>query len=99
MRILLDTNAYSALLRGHDEVAVRVRRAREVVLSTVVIGELQFGFRNGTRFERNMSELETFLSSPFVTVANVSLTTADRFARIAAILRRKGTPVPTGFYP
>ena len=45
MRILLDTNAYSALMRGHDEVADRVRRAEQVVFSTVVAGELLLGFR------------------------------------------------------
>ena len=50
MRLLLDTNAYSGLVRGHDSVAMRVRRAEELILSTVVAGELLFGFRNGTQF-------------------------------------------------
>jgi predicted nucleic acid-binding protein len=49
MKILLDTNAYSALLRGHDEVADRVRRAEQIVFSTVVAGELLLGFRLGAR--------------------------------------------------
>ena len=33
MKVLLDTNAYSAMMRGHAEVARRVRDAEEVVLS------------------------------------------------------------------
>lgn len=95
MKILLDTNAYTALFRGHKGVAARVRRATDVLLSTVVAGELLFGFRNGNRFEANREELEDFLASPYVALLPVTLVTADRFARIAAALRRKGRPLPT----
>jgi predicted nucleic acid-binding protein len=95
MTILLDTNAYSALLRGHDEVAHRVRRAERIVFSTVVAGELLLGFRLGTRLKKNMAELDAFLESPYVSLVSVTLTTADRFARIAAALRAKGRPIPT----
>lgn len=95
MKILLDTTAYSALMRGHDEVADRVRRAERVVFSTVVAGELLLGFRLGTRLKRNMADLEAFLKNPYVSLVSVTLTTADRFARIAATLRSKGRPIPT----
>jgi tRNA(fMet)-specific endonuclease VapC len=95
MRILLDTNAYSALLRGHDDVADRVRRAEQVVFSTVVAGELLLGFRLGARLKKNMAELDAFLENPYVSLVPVTLTTADRFARIAAALRAKGRPIPT----
>ena len=95
MRILLDTNAYSALMRGHDEVAGRVRRAERVVFSTVVAGELLLGFRLGARLTKNMAELDAFLDNPYVSLVPVTLTTADRFARIAAALRAKGRPIPT----
>ena len=95
MRILLDTNAYSALLRGHDDVADRVRRAEQVVFSTVVAGELLLGFRLGSRLKKNMAELDAFLENPYVSLVSVTLTTADRFARIAAALRAKGRPIPT----
>jgi predicted nucleic acid-binding protein len=40
VKILLDTSAYSALMRGQAEVAGRVRQAETVMLSTVVAGEL-----------------------------------------------------------
>jgi tRNA(fMet)-specific endonuclease VapC len=95
MRILLDTTAYSALMRGHDQVADRVRRAERVVFSTVVAGELLLGFRLGTRLKKNMAELEAFLDNPYVDLVPVTLTTADRFGRIAAALRAKGRPIPT----
>ena len=95
MKILLDTNAYSAMMRGHAEVARRVRDAEQVVLSAVVIGELLFGFRLGTRLQKNLEELDAFLGNPYVTAAAVTRSTADRFARVAAALRAKGRPIPT----
>ena len=95
MKVLLDTNAYSALMVGDESVARLVRSASVIFLSTVVVGELQAGFRHGSRFERNQQGLESFLSNPFVHVIDVSLTTADRFGRITAALRAKGRPIPT----
>src|SRR6266536_2774429 len=55
MKVLLDTNAYSALMRGHADVADRVRRAEHVLLSTIVAGELLFGFRAGGRLRKNLA--------------------------------------------
>jgi len=95
VKVLLDTNAYTALFRGHEGVAARVRRAEQVLVSVVVAGELFFGFRNGSRYEANRAELEDFIASPYVALLPVTLVTSDRFGRIAAALRRKGRPLPT----
>ena len=95
MRLLLDTNAYAALFRGNEAVARRVRRAEEVLISAIVTGELLFGFRNGSRYEANARRLDDFLASPYVTFLPVTFITADRFARVAASLRRKGRPLPS----
>jgi predicted nucleic acid-binding protein len=95
MRVVLDTNVYSALMKGHVGVAERVRRAEQVLFSAIVVGELLFGFRAGTRYERNLEELESFLSHPMVEFLVVSKITADRFGRIASSLRKKGKPIPT----
>jgi tRNA(fMet)-specific endonuclease VapC len=95
VKILLDTSAYSALMRGQAEVVDRVRRVEEIVLSTVVAGELLFGFRAGARSDENQRQFRRFLDSPYVSVLPVSLVTADRFARIGASLRAKGRPIPT----
>ncbi len=78
MKVLLDTNAYSALMRGDSSVANRVRKSADVLMSAVVVGELLFGFRNGSRYAKNVKELETFLQNPYVTFVPVSWTTADR---------------------
>ena len=82
-------------MRGNHEVADHVRRAEAVIISAVVVGELLFGFRVGSREARNRKQLEVFLDDPHVEFLPISFTTADRFARIAALLRRKGRPIPT----
>ena len=95
MRVLLDTNAYTALFRGDQAVAERVRRTDHVLMSTVVVGELLFGFRNGSRYETNRRDLEEFIENAYVTLLPVTFITSDRFGRIAAALRRKGRPIPS----
>jgi tRNA(fMet)-specific endonuclease VapC len=42
-----------------------------------------------------MSDLDGFLENRFVEFLPVSYTTADRFGRIAALLRKKGAPLPS----
>ena len=95
MRILLDSNAYSNLKRGHHGVARIVRGSERILMPHVVIGELLYGFRNGSRPERNTRELHAFLDNPYVSIAPTTLTTTDRYARIAAALRARGRPIPT----
>jgi tRNA(fMet)-specific endonuclease VapC len=95
LKRLLDTNAYAGFKRGHQVVAELVRESTELAFSIVVIGELLFGFRNGARPEQNIKELDALMSDVRVEVLPVTRTTADRFGRIAAALRRAGTPIPT----
>ena len=95
MRVLLDSNAYSRLMRGDDQTAAVVRDATEILMSAVVIGELLYGFRNGARFDRNVADLRSFLDNPYVSFVPVGPISADRYSRIAAALRAKGNPIPT----
>ena len=94
LRLLLDTNAYSSLKRGDAEITTMVRRAQQLLMSAVVVGELNSGFRSGSRPEANLQELQEFLASPYVAFLPVNMTTADRFGRISADLRAAGTPIP-----
>ena len=95
MRVLLDSNAYSHLKRGHRRIVDIVRNSEAILLPPVVVGELLYGFRCGSRTERNARELRAFLETPRVSVAAMSLVTADRYSRVAAALRGKGRPIPT----
>ena len=54
-----------------------------------------FGFRNGTKFEENMNDLNKFLQHEIVKFVQIEKITSDRYSRIAAQLKRQGTPIPT----
>ena len=95
MRVLLDSNAYSAFMRGSHEVRELIQSAEEVLLSAVVVGEQLYGFRRGAHFERNLAELRSFLERPYVSFVPVGPVTADRYSRVMAALRAKGRPIPT----
>lgn len=95
MRLLLDTSAYSAFMRGHPEVKLALQRADSIFLNPVVLGELHSGFLCGTRLRRNQEELGRLLASPRVGILEITKETAIRYAFILTTLRRAGTPVPT----
>ena len=94
-RILLDTSGYSAFLRDHDGVVRCVRRASEIKVNPIVLGELHAGFRRGSRLAENLGLLSEFLSSSRVEVLSLDDETAPRYAEVLDYLRRTGTPIPT----
>ncbi|RKX70525.1 MAG: hypothetical protein DRP60_15670 [Spirochaetes bacterium] len=93
-RILLDTNAYSALMKGDTGVLDALSEADEVCLSVFVIGELYYGFNNGNREKQNREELSRFLKKPTVKIVHTTLETAEIFGRLKSNLKKQGTPVP-----
>ena len=94
MKVLLDTSAYLALLRGHQPVLDVMRRSETVAVSAVVLGELYSGFRAGKRWAENTAQLAQFLSKPSVRILDVTEETALRYAQVDVYLRKKGRPIP-----
>ena len=92
---LLDTSAYSAYLRGHDELRSRLQQLDRIVVTPIVLGELNAGFRAGSKRKKNEAELRRFLASPRVEVVPVDAETAERYGAIVHALRTAGTPIPT----
>lgn len=95
MKILLDTNAYVGFKRNVVEMVDFIVSAESIVFSPIVLGELMFGFRNGTRFKENMEDLNSFLDHEVVELVQIGKITSDRYSRIAEQLKRQGTPIPT----
>jgi len=93
-RILIDTNAYSALMGGDGRIADILARHEAILLSPVVIGELYDGFLNGTRDAENREILNRFRDKPRTVCVPISDSTAEWFAEIKRILRKKGRPIP-----
>jgi tRNA(fMet)-specific endonuclease VapC len=94
IRILLDTNAYSAFKRGDARIVDSIARADEILISVPVLGELRVGFKAGTMEKRNLDELEAFLSARRVSVPAITEQTALFYAEIYSGLKRQGTPLP-----
>ncbi len=93
-KILLDTNAYSALLKGDGKVFDVLAKAEMIYMSAVVMGELFAGFRGGSRFMANKSRLEHFLERPQVVLLEVGLETAEVYGTVKDQLKLDGKPVP-----
>lgn len=95
-KILLDTNSYSKLFSATDEQLLEVvQETEKVFLSTIVLGELFFGFIRGKKETQNRALLKKFLHNPAVEVLGVTEETADIYANVMHTLRKKGTPIPT----
>jgi len=95
MKILLDTSAYVGFKRNDADIVEIITGADLILFSVVVLGELLFGFRSGTRFKKNLTELNRFLAHDAVETVSAGKITADRYSRIASQLKRQGTPIPT----
>lgn len=88
MKLILDTNAYVGFKLGYSELVDYLTRAEVIYVSPIVLGELMFGFRNGSRFTENMEELDLFLSHPAVKTILMTDITSDRYSRIALNLKQ-----------
>lgn len=95
MKVILDTSAYVGFKLGHSELVEYITRAFSVLISPIMLGELMLGFRNGSRFDKNMEELNRFLTHPVVETIRLTEITSDRYSRIAAQLKKQGTPIPS----
>ena len=94
-QIMLDTSAYSAFLRGNQQIKLSLQHADEFFLNPIILGEIVAGFIMGTRERKNRTILQEFLSSPRVKIVSIDEETSERYGVITSYLRKKGTPVPT----
>ena len=92
---MLDTSAYAHFKRGNEQASSALRKSPEILLPTVVLGELWAGFEVGSKRDQNRQGLDAFLSSPRVALAPITGETAARYAVIYAYLRVNGRPIPT----
>lgn len=95
MRILLDTNRLTDVLRGDRETVVFVEQSVEVWVPFITMGEIKAGFLGGNRSQNNENLLQRFLQQPGIGVLFPSRETSEYYARLFAQLRKAGTPIPT----
>jgi len=90
VKLALDANAYKALGEGNQQLAEEARTADAVGLPIIVLGELWFGFMNGTKLRQNAATLERFLATPRVRVLELDRQSTRVFGEIATLLRQAG---------
>ncbi len=93
-KVLLDTNAYTALRLGDEAVLDVLGRAETVFMSAIVLGELHAGFKGGSREAANRGELEEFNRRPTVRILHVTQETAEIFGTVKHRLKAAGSPIP-----
>jgi tRNA(fMet)-specific endonuclease VapC len=98
-RYCLDTVAYSHFKRGEARITRMLDRAEWIGVPVIVIGELCAGFAKGSRFQKNLEELDEFLALPIVETLPVDRQTAEMFGEMIDALRRTGRPVPSNSVP
>ena len=94
-KLMLDTSGYSAFKRGQEGALRAIQTHAEILIPTIVLGELLGGFAVGSREDANRRDLDQFLDSPRVAVVPIGPDTAERYASIYARLRAAGRPIPT----
>ena len=94
MRVVLDTNGYSAIARGSRALATLLESADGIIVPAVVVGELMYGFLKGTRCAENEAGLNQFLEQSGVSFQPVTRGIAERYGYVKAALKTRGTPIP-----
>jgi tRNA(fMet)-specific endonuclease VapC len=94
MTVLIDTNAFSELLRGNKFILEYLDKSDSVIMTIIVVAELLAGFKVGSKEKENKIILQDLLSHPKVIVANASLKTASIFSEIKHYLKLNGKPIP-----
>lgn len=91
-KYLLDTNIVIALFAKNAHVENRLKKAAEVFIPAVVIGELFFGAFKSGQLKANTARIEEFAANS--TVLGCGIETGKEYGHIKNLLLKKGCPIP-----
>lgn len=91
-RVVLDTNIVIALFAKEDGVEHHIHEADEVLVPSIVLGELYFGARKSSRSDENIARVQSFAGESVV--LTVDPVTAEIYGRVKNALRLRGRPIP-----
>lgn len=90
---LLDTDIVIGLLEKDPGVIRHLTSsAKEIVVPSIVIGELCYGARKSGRVEANLARVDDFARKSIV--LRCDHRTAQQYGIVKELLRRKGRPIP-----
>lgn len=91
-KYLLDTNILIALFANDANVQTELGQASEILIPSIVFGEIYYGARKSGRVEENVQRVDELLASS--AVVDCDGETAQHYAIIKNNLRLKGKPIP-----
>jgi tRNA(fMet)-specific endonuclease VapC len=93
MTYLLDTNIIIAAMKGVPSVIGRLERTplSALVLSPIVLGELEFGAEKSAHVEKNRARLASLTEN--LPAAPLDTDSSRHYGIIRADLEKKGTPI------
>ena len=91
--MILDTNGLSALAEGEPALEPLLRRAAQVSIPVIVLGEYRYGIsqsRNHMQYERWLAEY-----LPSFRILDVDERTTISYSAVRRELKKGGTPIPS----
>ncbi len=98
MRYLLDTNIIITAMKGDAKVREKLERIplSDLVLSPIVLGELEVGVEKSQHRDKNRSRLERIVNG--MPCLPLDTETSRRYGLIRGELERNGTPIGANDY-
>jgi predicted nucleic acid-binding protein len=95
VKLVLDSNIYSDFAEGTpDAVDVIAAHGEFILIPSIVLGELNYGFMKGSRREFNERKLRQIISRLKIEIIYVDEDVAGKYAIIYSSLVKKGRKIP-----
>ena len=91
-KFLLDTNIIIALFRVDTSIIQQLRKADEVFIPSITIGELYYGAYKSHRTAENLAHIADFATHN--TILSCNAETARHYGELKDWLRQRGRPIP-----
>ena len=92
-QLIIDTSTYSAFRRGDILVEPYFTSIHEILVPTIVLGELRAGFCSGRYQVENERLLQEFLDLSNVSIINIQDSTTIEFGKLYKELKVLGKPI------
>jgi predicted nucleic acid-binding protein len=91
--MILDSNGLSALAGGEARLEPILRKATQIAVPVIVLGEYRYGIQQSRERQRYEHWLVEYLAK--FRVLNVDEQTTTSYAAVRGELKRAGTPIPS----
>jgi len=95
LKLVLDTNIYCDYAEGLPDVVDAIATyGQSILIPSVVLGELFFGFMKGSRQQFNEKKLRQVMNRLKIEIIDVNTDVARKYATIYLSLQKRGMKIP-----